>query len=105
MLRVRTSSDTQLRPHKKPVKFQLLKRSLSENVSGEEACGCIQAASAHAMINYGAIKMRDDDARGTWTHGLPFSRYPHLESEEGEGHPAVSPLTYDFGLDVHGFHC
>jgi hypothetical protein len=34
----------------KPVKIQLLKRSLSDDVSGEEACGCIQAASMHVAI-------------------------------------------------------
>jgi hypothetical protein len=49
MLRVRTSSDTQLTAQKAR-KSQLLKRSLSENVSGEEACGCIQAASMHVAI-------------------------------------------------------
>jgi hypothetical protein len=31
--------------------------------------------------------MRDDDARGTWTHGLPFSRYPHLNRRREKGTP------------------
>jgi len=60
--------------------------------------------------------MRDDDARGTWScprpaRGTPTSNF----SEEGGGESSGDsgedlaqlspPLTYDFGLDVHGFHC
>jgi hypothetical protein len=57
------------------------------------------------MINYGAIKMRDDDARGTWRHHPPADPHLDLELIGGGGripHSFAPSLAYVFGVSVHG---